>query len=397
MITFDQAVSIVLENCTPSGTVKAGIDGAAGKILAQDVISDTNMPPFNRAAMDGYAFRAKDAAECGILKIVGTVAAGEVRSKPVPLGGAVRILTGAPVPADCDTVLQQEKVISEKDERITINAKIEAGMNIASMGEEIKDGQTVLKKGTIVTPPVSAVLAQVGGSSVEIYPVPVAGILTTGSELANPEDKLKKGQTRESNSCAIYNQCTRFGANPVRLGSASDNSDSLEEKISDGLKHDLLVITGGVSVGKFDLVPDTLKKSGVDILFHKVSQKPGKPILFGKKGNTLVFGLPGNPVAALVCFELYVGPAIRHLSGEVNFRTEWTDARLESATPIDTNRTLFKWCKINTSNGQMQIHPVKSHGSADIMSVAGTDGLARFDEGKYTLGTDVPVKFAYWR
>jgi molybdopterin molybdotransferase len=183
----------------------------------------------------------------------------------------------------------------------------------------------------------------------------------------------------------------------MRLGQAADDPTQLRAAIEGGLGHDILTITGGVSAGDYDLVPDSLRELGVEVLFHKVAQKPGMPLLFGKRGSTLVFGLPGNPVACFLCFELYVGPAVRRLAGEWDFETKWLDGVAGADSHVKSDRTHFKAAKVRFEGSRWRVHPMPSHGSADIFSVVGTNAFARFEKGKYTVSVGEQVRFFFYR
>ena len=399
MIPIDKAQKIVFDTLRKLDQVKLPLDFAAGLILSEDISADINVPPFDRSTMDGYALHADDSGVGAELKIDRMIAAGEFSDDDVKHGHAVKIMTGAPVPPGVDTVIQVEKTSEPTPGIVKLQDKIESGKNIAYMGEEIKDGQVILHGGTEISAPVAAVLAQVGIANVPVYPQPSVLILSTGSELVEITDKPQGGQIRESNSYGLLTQCARWGAAASRRPWAADNKKSLNGTIQDAieLNPDIIILTGGVSAGDYDLVPDILKELGVDVLFHKVAQKPGKPMLFGKLDEMLIFGLPGNPVAAFLGFELYVGPAIRRMMGEFDFSTQYMEATAVGDFKIKCDRAYVPHGLVENVSDEWRIKPVKSKGSADIFSVVNSNAFAIFDKGKYVVKSGEKVMFFLFR
>ncbi len=399
MIPIDKAQKIVLDTLKALDPVKLPLDFAAGMILSEDISADINVPPFDRATMDGYALHASDSGSGAELKIDWIISAGEFIDIAIKRGHAVKIMTGAPVPAGVDTVIQIEKISEPKPGIVKLQDKIESGKNIAYKGEEIKEGQVVLKKGTEISAPVAAVLAQVGIANVPVYPRPSVLILSTGSELVEITDKPQGGQIRESNSYGLLTQCTRWGGAASRRPWAADNRKSLKGTIEDAieLNPDIIILTGGVSAGDYDLVPGILEELGVEVLFHKVAQKPGKPMLFGKLDEMLIFGLPGNPVAAFLGFELYVGPTIRRMMGESNFSIQFMEATATGDFKIKSDRAFVPHGLAANVDGEWRIAPVESKGSADIFSVVNANAFAIFDKGKYVVKSGEKVRFFLFR
>ena len=229
-----------------------------------------------------------------------------------------------------------------------------------------------------------------------VYRVPRVGILVTGTELINPwEHPAAAGQVRDSNTYGLNAQCLIWRGIPLRLGFAGDDPDRLKAAVERAMEYDILVLTGGVSMGDYDHVPDVLAGLGVDVKFHKVAMKPGKPMLFGKRGSTWVFGLPGNPLAAFFVFELFVGPLIRRLSGETEYRTTWFDGVAAGDFRVRSDRTFFRASRVMYEGGTWKAYPVESRGSADIFSVVGTNAFVRFEEGRYTVPAGEKVRFFF--
>ncbi|MCK4719607.1 molybdopterin molybdotransferase MoeA, partial [bacterium] len=297
LISINEAVGIVLESVNPLPSMRVMLQGSKSYRLSQSVYADMDAPSFDRAMMDGYALKASTSGEGVEIEIVGVIAAGEFRSEPVPPGKAVKIMTGAPMPEGADAVIEVELTEVVGENKVRLDASVKPGKNIAFKGEEMKSGQEILKVGTFIDAPVAAVLAMAGKSMVDVYSLPRIGILVTGTELIDPGNPLKPGQIRETNTFSLTAQSLIWGGIPIRLGKAGDDPESLKAGIRRGLEYEIFTITGGVSMGDYDLVPEMLREMGVEVLFHKVAQKPGKPILYGRKGPTHVFGLPGNPVA----------------------------------------------------------------------------------------------------
>ena len=395
MLEIDIAQKKVLAETEPLKPIVMPLESASGLNLAEDIFSDTDIPPFNRATMDGYAMRAEDSAVDAVLKVIGTVAASEFFDKTISQDQAVKIMTGAPVPDGCDTVIPLEWTSEPSPGLVKLASQIDRGKNIALKGEEIKKGACVLRMGMRIDPVVAAVLAQVGHAKVSIYPRPEVLILATGSELVELDITPKPGQIRDSNSYCILNQCSEWGGHCERHLIASDKIDNLESALKNAIDNqpEIIVITGGVSVGDYDLVPDVLKKLGANIIFHNVAQKPGKPMLFGTIGGILVFGLPGNPVAAYLCFELYIGPAIRRMMGDEHVKTTYFTAIAEEDFRVKSDRAYWHPAFVKRLENNLVAYPVSTHGSADIFSLVKANAFVRFEAGTYVVPAGEEIRF----
>jgi molybdopterin molybdotransferase len=397
MISIEKALEIVLSQAKPLPSINVPLQNAKSYRLSEPIFADMDTPSFDRAMMDGYALMALLSGVGREIEVDGIIVAGEFRSDPVPQGKAVKIMTGAPVPEGVDAVIQVELTSEIGENRIRLNGAVNPGDNVARKGSEIKKGQKILKEGTTIDPSVASVLAMAGKHEPKVFRLPEVGILSSGTELVEPGEPVKPGQIRESNSYGLSVQCNLWGAVPVRLGIAGDDPDQLKSAIQSGLKFDILAITGGVSMGDFDLIPDILREMGVDILFHKVNQKPGKPVLYGKFGNSHVFGLPGNPVAAFLDFELYVGPLIRRMAGEEGFESKWLSGITMGEFRIKSDKPHLKPVRVGLVDGVWQVEPASSMGSADILSIVGTNAFAKFTEGRYTVPSGERVQFLFHR
>ena len=395
MIEIDHALKKVLGESNPLKPIILSLENVSGFFLAEDIESNADVPRFDKATMDGYAIRSEDSAHDAILNVIGTVAAGEFFTKPVSKDCAVKIMTGAPIPEGSDTVIPIEWTSEPSPRLVKLDSPIDPGKNIAFQGEEIKKDALILKRGTRIDPVATAILAQIGHTNVLVYPRPKLSILSTGTELVEPDIVPKSGQIRDSNSFCVLNQCREWNADGTRRLIVADDVDKLQSAIRNAIdeRPDIIIITGGVSVGEFDLVPDALKKIGVDIIFHNIAQKPGKPMLFGKLGEILIFGLPGNPVATYLDFELYVGPAICRLMGDEQFEIDYLTAIAEEDFKIKSDRTYFHPALVKQMESNWVAYPVSTHGSGDIYSIVKANAFARFDPGTYIVPAGEEIEF----
>jgi len=398
MISVDEAVEIVLGTAETLAPITVFTEGSRGYVTSRPVIADMDSPSFDRVMMDGYALMAEFSGDGAVLPVDGIIGAGEFRTDPVPDGHAVKIMTGAPLPPGTDSVIQVELTSDPGNGTVKLNAKLKSGDNVSPQGDEVRKGSVLIPAGTVIDSPAASVCAMAGLSLVEVIGLPKVGVLPTGAELVKPTSQIPApGYIRDTNTYGIFVQSLSWGGIPIRLGYPSDDPAKIRALIDKGLECDILVITGGVSMGDYDYVPDILKEAGVEILFHKVAQKPGKPILFGRRGEKYVFGLPGNPVAGYLGFELFIGPLIRRIAGETGFRTQWFKGIAAEDFKVKSDRTLFLVSKARWEDGKWAVYPVESKGSADIASVVGTNCFARFEEGRYTVSSGDEVNFFFTR
>jgi molybdopterin molybdotransferase len=404
MLSVAEAQKCVLEQVRPLPSESARLDATAlGLVLAEDVPSDLDMPPFAKAMMDGYAVRAEDLiAGGGQLTVIEEITAGNMPSRAVGQGQAARIMTGAPLPEGADSVVMIERSQSLDGDVVRIeDALLRPGQNIMPHGKEMRRGEVVLKIGVRLRPQEFGILATVGRTSCRVYPAPRVAILSTGDEIVEPSAMPGPSQIRNSNGPMLTAQVVRAGGVPRYLGVASDRGESLRPLIADGLRDDVLILAGGVSAGKLDLVPQALAEVGVRPLFHKVAMKPGKPILFGvapRAGGIapprLVFGLPGNPVSSLVCFELFVRPALRGLMALP------PGPRMVQATLTDdfahrTDRPTYHPARLRAESAGWIVQPVPWVGSPDLRGVALANAFVVLPEGdhRHRAGETFPVLY----
>lgn len=389
MISFEQAFAIIMNSTFTLDVESVTLNHSLNRILACDVRSDTDMPPFNRAAMDGYACRRADWQE--ELSIVEIIPAGHSPQKTIQKNECAKIMTGAIVPQGADYVVKVEntRVIAENKIRITDSDIFDY---ICYRGEDIKRGEIVLRRGTLILPQHIAVIANAGIRSVSVYRKPVISIVTTGSELKEPGDPLPPGSIRNSNSYQLIGQVQRMSIEPEYLGIAADAEDLLNLLIQKALqKSDVVLISGGVSMGDYDLVPDVLKANGVNILFNRVAMQPGKPLTFGIKNKTAIFAFPGNPVSTFLPFELMAKPFIYKLMGHDYAPRSLSLVTGESFKRKTGERKAFVPVKIDED----KVYPVEFHSSAHISALCLAEGIIYFPIGVLEIkkGESVEVIF----
>jgi molybdenum cofactor synthesis domain len=312
MVSVAEAKRIIIENTNLSEPVTIQVKEAAGMVLAQNIFSHLDIPAFRQASMDGYALSFEGWKSNKRLKIQGVVQAGLNDAELLSPQNAVRIFTGAVVPHGADSIVMQEKVKIENGDLIIEDDNLTAGINVRPKGSEIKTGDLALAKESVLTPAAIGFLIGIGITEVAVYPKPAISIIVTGNELQEPGKPLQKGQVYESNSYSLKAVLKQFHLDDhVNVFNASDNLEILSGVLKEAMKQTGVVfLAGGVSVGDFDFVPQAIEQNGITKIFHKIKQKPGKPFFFGRKDNTYVFGLPGNPASVLTCFYEYVLPSL---------------------------------------------------------------------------------------
>ncbi len=306
MISVSEAKKQIIKHSKSPRVEEKLLSNALGFALAETLYAKMDTPPFNNSAMDGYAFSCALWDKKSSLTIIGEVQAGSNNNLKTGPNEAIRIFTGAPVPADVDTVIMQEKVNLEDGKITILDDGLFQGSNIRPKGSQTKKGDVALKKGQIITPAGISYLASMGFSKVKVYAKPKVSIIITGKELVKAGNKLKSAEIYESNGMGLTAGFRQMGIEPLSVALVDDVLESIEKAIQSQLSSDIILLTGGVSVGNYDLVPTALENCGVEKIFHKVKQKPGKPFYFGKTATSLIFALPGNPAAVMTCFYEYV-------------------------------------------------------------------------------------------
>ena len=396
MLPVAEAQAIIGQHAQPLPPETEPLGAATlGLVLAEDVASDLDMPPYDKALMDGFAVRSVDLSEGrAILTVVDEITAGQMPRLPIGPGQAARIMTGAPLPRGADAVVMVECTRMLDGSRVQVDDKPpRSGQHVLPKGREMHRGETVLPQGTVLRPQEFGILAAVGRSAARVHPRPQVALLSTGDEVVEPAQTPGPGQIRNGNGSMLLAQICRAGGLPRFLGIARDRVESLRPLVAEGLRFAMLVLSGGVSAGKLDLVPGVLQDLGVKAHFHKVEMKPGKPVFFGTRGNTLVFGLPGNPVSAFVCFELFVRPALGRLLGHVDSTPPFVSATLTEDFAYRTDRPTYHPARLDPSDTGWRVEPVAWFGSADLRGLAQANALISFPAGdhQHQLGQAFPV------
>lgn len=377
MIPVERALEIVLSRATPLPAEEIDFADAPGRILREDVAADTDLPPFARSAVDGFAVRAEDTASPPArLKLVGSVPAGTYPEFRIGPGETASIMTGAPVPEGADAVSMVE-VSREEGDAVVLLESVSPGQNVAPRGAEVSRGDVVLRSGTRLDPAAVAVAATFGRTRLSVGRRPAVSIAATGDELVLPSETPGPGQIRNSNGFSLLAQCRSVGIEARYLGVARDTEDSLREFIRRGGESDVLLLSGGVSMGRYDLVEKVLEEFGTTLLVDAIALKPGKPLVFGVGGDgKLIFGLPGNPVSTMVTFELFVRTALARLEGAPNPVRETLRARLLAPLVNRGPRRAYLpgWLRAG-EEGELVAQPIPTKGSADIVAFSKANGL----------------------
>lgn len=389
MLEVTQARTEVLARVRPLKPTLTSLGPAVlGRVLAVDAVADADSPPFAKSLRDGYAVRAADCTTPpAVLRVVAEIAAGAVPTVPLHPGECARIFTGAPLPEGADAVVMQEdtQALGEGQVRIT-DATVQPGQWVFPRGSEMRAGEVVLPAGTVINPATLGVLASIGRTQASLFDEPRVCILATGNELVEAGEKLKPGQIRNSNGPMLTALATRAGCRVQNLGIAPDTPADIRSLIAQAFDNaDVLLIAGGISVGKFDLVPAILEELGVAVHFRQVRMKPGKPLLFGTKDHTLVFGLPGNPVSVFVCFELFVRPALRVLAGHADPGPRTMTLPLAEALTETNDRPTYHPAKLDVGDGCLAVRPLPWQGAPDLRGLQPADALLVLPPGEVRL------------
>lgn len=376
MLTVEQAREQILSRVHVLAAERVALPESLGRVLAEPVVSTREIPPWPNSSMDGYAVRAADTARPpATLTIVERIAAGVLPTRPLGPGEAARIFTGAPLPAGADAVVPQEDV--EADEhRVTIARAIETGAYVRPRGEDVRVGDRVLEPGRTIGAAEIGLLATLGHSPVLVHHRPRVAVLSTGNELADLGTEPGPGQIPNTNTYSLCAQIAQAGAEPINLGLAPDRLEAIEERIRWGLAADVFVSSAGVSVGEYDLVREAFTRAGAELHLWRVSMRPGKPITFGTLGRRLVFGLPGNPVSAMVTFELFVRPTILTLAGLRQVMRPRIRARALDPIANPGHRRGYLRVTLARDGDEYGARLTGDQGSAILRSMVEADGLA---------------------
>ncbi len=386
MTTVSEALGIVRAACAPRPAERTPLADAAGRVLAEDLASDVDSPPFDTSAMDGYAVRVAEAAGGRPLaERAGLVAAGDL--PPAPLGGgeAVRVMTGAPIPQGTEAVVPVEKVRREAG-RVFALAAPRPGEHVRRRGESIQAGSRLLEHGRRLGPTEIAIAAIAGADPISVHARPRVTIAATGNELVPASSKPGPGQLRDSNGPMIAALCRERGALATRRAAVADEDSEVGRLFAEDAEGaDLLVTSGGVSAGDLDLLPRGAEKAGFELLFHGVLMRPGKPVAFGRKGRSLWLGLPGNPVSSAVCFHLFGAMALDALAGLSNPGPAFLSARLARDVSVRGSRETFRDGVLESDGAGLKFSPLDGLGSHDLAAHAGANALLRIPAGESGL------------
>lgn len=381
MLTVKAAREIVLDHCRSIRPDRLAAEvvplpASQGRVLAEPVHLDTDQPPFDRSMRDGYAVKARDLDPLPArLRCVGEIKAGEVPTRVLKSGEAIQIMTGAPAPKGADAVVMVEHTEWLPENVVGVLRAVTSGANIAPRGSERKCGELLMPTSTRLGVLEVGGLAAVGKARVQVFRRPEVAILATGDELVDVDQQPGPGQIRNSNAYSLSAQVVSHGGVPRVLATAGDTMEQLRRQIRLGLENDLLLVSGGVSAGKYDLVEEVFEELGIQVLFEAVSMRPGKPTVFARREQQFVFGLPGNPVSTFVAFELFVAPVLQALQGLPAGSLKVVRGRLQETILEKSGRTALLPATVTLESGDIRIRPVSWKGSADIFSLADANGL----------------------
>jgi molybdopterin molybdotransferase len=389
---MDEAQRLVLERVRPLPSERVPLELAAGRVLAGTARAVVDLPPFPSSAMDGFAVRAEDVP--GTLPVVARVAAGRPAPRALAPREAMAIATGGVVPDGADAVIPVEYVVA-RDNDVEISDPPAVGANVRPRGGDLRAGDEVVAAGTRLGPAQLGALAAAGVAEVDCGAIPRAAVLATGTELRRPGEPLGPGEVYEANGLILETQLRSAGASVQRLAAVADDEDAHREALARGLEHDVLVTSGGVSVGPHDLVRRVESQLGVEEVFWRVAVKPGKPVSFGVRDRTLVFGLPGNPVSSLVAFELFVRPAVMALQGFAHPLPRFEPGALRAAVKRNPTRDeLVRARRLASPDGAaVELEPVAGQESHMIARSAAADALVLVPRGEGELEAGSPVRY----
>ncbi len=382
----ESALMMILEKTHPLGGEESSLTDALGRIVAADIVSDTNIPPASNSAMDGYALHARDTAGATRQAPASISIAGEIRAGGESLDGrvlpsqCVRIMTGAPIPEGADAVIQVEDT-SESGGKVLVYRKVVSGENIRNAGEDIATGQTVINKGDRLDPAAIGLLASLNRSIVPVYCRPSVAIISTGDEILDVGEPGPPGRIRNSNAYTLMSEVKKYGAIPYYIGIARDTIEDTRAKFTEAFKHDIVISTGGVSMGKYDHVAEVMRGLEIEIFIETIKMKPGKPCIFGARGTQLFFGLPGNPVSTMVSFIQFVRPAILKLMGATRLRKPLVHATIEEEISKKPDRTHYIRGFFDIRDGELHVTSTGPQGSGILRSMHEANCLIILPEG----------------
>lgn len=399
-ISLDEARSITLNAMPTQPVERRALADTLGATLAEPVVSRDTIPPFDNSAMDGYAVRTADLASLpATLEVREDIPAGSVPQRTVEEGTCAQIMTGAPVPDGADAIVPVEWTEPAGDGMVHINRAPDPGQYVRPAGQDVQEGETMVEAGTVVTPPVVGILAKLGYAEVSVRTPPRVAVISTGDELVDIDQTPGPGQIRNSNGPALAAQVRSAGGNALPPFHARDDEGAIRAVIEEALAADLLLFSGGVSVGEYDFVKKVLDEMGMDMLFWKVRQRPGKPLAFGVLQDTPVFGLPGNPVSSAMCFEQHVRPALAKMLGRRALYRAHHPAILDAPTPKAENLHHFtRGIATYGDDGHLHVHDTGPQASNLYSSVVKANCIIHLPEGlaETKAGMAVQIEWLDW-
>jgi molybdopterin molybdotransferase len=392
MPTFEEARSCILELTNPLGTEKVELLESVGRVLAEDIYAPWDMPLWDNTAMDGYAVRSEDCPGPVTLRLAGFLPAGQHTTSMVESGTAVKILTGAPIPPGADAVVPFEET-EEDNGAVSIRTSVRPGDHIRFQGEDVKAGERIIPAGTVIRPYEISMLASFGKLFIPVYRKVRVAILSTGDELVEPGELLSSGKIINSNALTVAAAVKQIGGEPVMLGIARDDKESLREKLSEGLKADVLITSAGISAGDRDLVREVLSELLVKLVFWKIDIKPGRPTAFSIRDGKPVFSLPGNPVSTMITFEEFVRPSLLKMMGHRKVVKPYVKATLKAPVKKKPGRVNFLRVSIDKENGEYVAWSPgdQNTGILKTMLLAGGIAVLPADQGDLKAGEKVDV------
>ena len=383
MLNYEDARDLVFQNVKPLEKCTLPLTESQGLALSDDILAPHGMPSFDNSGVDGYAVQAKDLAEASVvnpimLENLGYVAAGDFGKEKMHSGQCMQIATGAPLPKGANSVVMKEDIKIEGS-KIRFTRLIQEKENVRYLGEDIQEGNKIIPAGTVIGPAQIATLATFGFSQVPVHRVPKVSIVSTGSELIDVIGQPSEGQIRESNRFMLAGMVRQENCEMLKISMVPDLPELLNEAFEEALKADLALICGGMSIGEKDFAKHLLKDLGVEEIFWKIKFKPGKPLFFGQRGKTRVFGLPGNPASSYVLFEEFVRPALRKMMGRRILEENMVKATLEIPITKTYSRLHFMRGLLHQENGEFRVRPLKFQGSHSIGSLVASNALIRVE------------------
>jgi molybdopterin molybdotransferase len=396
MITVEEALDKILCHIQPLGSEKVSLLEALRRVIAEDIYANRDVPPLDNSGMDGYAVKNLDIKNSSKdhpvrLKVVEDLPAGSISTKTLRKGQAIRIMTGAPIPKGANTIIPVEE--TEKEEGfVSIFKAVSSGEHIRRAGEDVKKGDLVVSVGDLIRPAEVGMLASLGRSFISVYQKPLVAILCTGEELVDVDGDLDEVKIVSSNSYTLAAQVRDCGAIPIQLGIAKDRREEIREKLRQGIRADVLISSGGVSVGDYDFVKDALNDLGVKMVFWRVAMKPGKPLAFGTIRRKPVFGLPGNPVSSMVSFEQFVRPSLLKMMGHRHLFRPTVEAILKEDIHKEPGRRHFIRSSVSFEKDHYFATTTGAQGSGILRSMLRANGLIVIPEDREIVKAGEKVK-----